>query len=129
MEHSLILFLQLNYAQKTNQLCEASFMMVLEDKINAKDIWRLVYLLYDQLRENFKHVKKPLVYISTNIIFPYDLENFIVEVQPVLPYFLLNPTILLWFATILTQYIHNLANKYFACSRWSRSSFDHRWQD
>lgn len=61
--------------KKTNQLCELSFMMVLEDKINAKDIRRLFYLLYDQLRENFKHVKKTLVYISTNIIFPYDLEK------------------------------------------------------
>lgn len=58
MEHSLILFLQLNYAQKTNQLCEPSFMMVLEDKINAKDIWRLFCLLCDQLRENFKHVEE-----------------------------------------------------------------------
>lgn len=33
-------------------------MMVSEDKINAKDIWRLVYLLYDQFRENFKHVEE-----------------------------------------------------------------------
>lgn len=129
MEHSLIFFLQLNYAQTTNQLCEPSFMMVLEDKINAKDIWRLVYLLYDQFRENFKHVKKTLVRYRQTSFSLMIWKNFIVEVQPVLPYFRLNPTILLWLATILTQYIHNLANRYFACSRWSRSSLDHKWQD
>ena len=129
MEHSLILFLQLNYAQKTNQLCEPSFMMVLEDKINAKDIRRLFCLLCDQLRENFKHVKKTLVRYRQTSFSLMIWKNFIVEVQPVLPYFRLNPTILLWLATILTQYIHNLANRYFACSRWSQSSFDHRWQD
>ena len=130
MEHSLILFLQLNYAQKTNQLCEPSFMMVSEDKINAKDIWRLFCLLCDQLRENFKHVEENIgLDIDKHHFYSMIWKNLIVEVQPVLPYFLLNPTILLWLATILTQYIHNLANRYFACSRWSRSSFDHRWQD